>query len=278
LSALASVSVPIAAVELGLAGFTTVQATVSQIAEFRKNPVLPPDRSLPAGFLKNSDEQTVLALAAVSGAIISLKQTAEHYGRWGIVAAPNLFGRCGIYGGQCDYRREGAWGISPHLIPHRSLHAVSGTISQALGLHGPNFGIGGGPNAAGEAFLSAATLLSENRLPGLWVVLTGHEPECLPNVPDRQTSQAAVCLAAVLALKPAKDADDVGCLRVCGAGEPSGVSRRMHLDAPEFRLPEFVAALESDDLQGRWALPGCGWVEIECGGLTRGIRVAHPAA
>src|SRR5262249_45288587 len=75
------------------------------------------------------------------------------------------------------YESEGAWGVSPHLIPHRSMHAVSGSISQALSIHGPNLGVGGGPTGAAEIFMAAAALLADNKRPGLWVILTGFDPE-----------------------------------------------------------------------------------------------------
>src|SRR5262249_16694139 len=75
------------------------------------------------------------------------------------------------------FAQEGAWGVSPHLIPHRSLHSISGTVSQALGIHGPNFGVGGGPHGAAEGVLAATGLLSEGYLPAGWVGVTGWDRE-----------------------------------------------------------------------------------------------------
>src|SRR5205823_1882768 len=151
----------------------------------------------------NSDDQTVLALAVICQALASAQRPAAYYEEWGVIAAPNLFGRSGTYQALLNFRADGAWGISPHMIPHHSLHAVSGTISQALRMHGPNFGISGGPNAAAEAFLVAATLLSNNSVPGLWVVMTGHEPEWLPGEVRQDKGDDGMCLAAALALEPA---------------------------------------------------------------------------
>ena len=235
-----------------MAGFATTRASSAQLAELRKNPALPADRSVPFGFLKNSDEQTVLALATISQAIVSLNQPTDFCRHWGVVAAPNLFGRLGIYQGLCDYRKDGAWGITPHLIPHYSLHAASGTISQALKIHGPNFGIGGGPRAASEAFLIAATLLSDNQLPGLWVVLTGYEKESLPG----KQETPATCLAAALALKPLNNADSTPSLQISGAENARRIGRRL-------RCQIFLKRLESNDSTGRWSLPGGGWVSWE---------------
>jgi hypothetical protein len=63
------------------------------------------------------------------------------------------------------------------LIPHCSLHSQSGLLSQALQLHGPNFGAGGMPGAESEAIWSALALLHGDRVPGVWVVFTAWERE-----------------------------------------------------------------------------------------------------
>jgi hypothetical protein len=101
------------------------------------------------------------------------------------------------------FAAEGAWGVSPHLIPHRSLHAISGTVSLALKMHGPNFGVGGGPRAAAEVLLSAAAMLTCRKLPGVWVVLTAQDPEGPPDEAGRHAP--GTCFAALaLALVPAQ--------------------------------------------------------------------------
>ena len=80
-----------------------------------------------------------------------------------------------------SFLAEGVWGTSPHLIPHFALHSPSGTISLALGLHGPNLGVGGGLHAAAEGFLTALTWLSSGRVPGVWLVFSGWSPELIPD-------------------------------------------------------------------------------------------------
>ncbi len=80
-----------------------------------------------------------------------------------------------------SFKAEGVWGTSPHLIPHFALHSPSGTISLALGLHGPNLGVGGGLHAAAEGFLAAMTWLSAGVVPGVWLVLSGWSPELIPD-------------------------------------------------------------------------------------------------
>ena len=112
--------------------WATARASAGRILDFRKNPGLPAGYDPPSGFAKNSDDQTVLALAVICQALASAQRPAAYYEEWGVIAAPNLFGRSGTYQALLNFRADGAWGISPHMIPHHSLHAVSGTISQAL--------------------------------------------------------------------------------------------------------------------------------------------------
>jgi hypothetical protein len=145
----------------------------------------------PHNFLKASDEQTVVALAAVLQAI------KQH----GVIAAPRFFGRLNAADVLVKVETAGAAKAPPLFVPHRSLHAVSGTISQALEIKGPNFGVGGGINAPVEGLLTALTLLDEYQLPGLWVVLTQNDPEPLPD--GRGNSVVpAVCHALALAFMP----------------------------------------------------------------------------
>jgi hypothetical protein len=96
---------------------------------------------------------------------------------------------------------EGAWGLSPHFIPHRSQHAMSGTISQALKIHGPNFGAGGGPNGVLEALRAGAVLLHGDRLPGVFVIVTDWEPEFLPDRDGRPIGDTTLH-AIAFALSP----------------------------------------------------------------------------
>jgi hypothetical protein len=152
---------------------------VEGLAELRKQLRLPTEGPLPPNFLKHADEQSIAALAAVFQAIHD-HGLRERFTDWGVIAAPRFPGRLAIVQTVQRFAAEGAWGVSPHMIPHRSLHSVSGTVSQALKAHGPNFGIGGGPSAETEAFFCAAGLMAPARagaLPGLWMVLTGLSPE-----------------------------------------------------------------------------------------------------
>jgi hypothetical protein len=231
-----------------------VQATAAEFATLR--PLLGPvgDKPLPASFVKHLDEQSVVGLAAVYRAIHDHNQDVGGFGDWGILAAPRFFGRGAMAAALQRFAAEGAWGISPHLIPHRSLHSLSGSISQALGIRGPNFGVGGGPEGAGEGLLAALALASRREVPGVWIVLTGWDPELVPSA-NGPGNPPSVCGAVALALVPPR---------------PGWHGLRLHYqaDGGEARAPFTVealrAALAADPpRQQGWRL-GCGGaVELE---------------
>jgi hypothetical protein len=191
-------------------GFGCIQVTADQLPALRQNPGPKPGEPLPPSFLKHADEQTVVAVAALFQAIDRHGLAGRAFTDWGVLAAPRYLGRLTTVQALQRFAAEGAWGISPHLIPHRTLHAISGTISQALQIHGPNLGVGGGPDAAVEVMRVAPTFLADRNLPGLWVVMTGWipEPSSHPKSADAAAPSAnghhpvPSCHAVALALAP----------------------------------------------------------------------------
>jgi 3-oxoacyl-(acyl-carrier-protein) synthase len=181
----------------------SVQVTVEQFPSLRRSPGPGLPESFSATGLKHSDEQSVAALAAVLQAIQQTGMPVANFSSWGIVAAPCFIGRSTLVVALQRYAQEGAWGISPHFIPHCSQHSASGTISQVLKIHGPNFGVGGGSGGILEALLAGATLVKGNGLPGVWVVITGWDPEWIPDQDGRPTTNS-VCQALALALTTAQ--------------------------------------------------------------------------
>lgn len=175
------------------------------VATFRRTPGPIPEGWKPIAptFLKTSDEQTIAAVAAVLAAVAGQGGDVgpSAYADWGVVAAPRHLGRAQLVTALERFAAEGVWGVSPHLIPHFALHAPAGTLSLALAAHGPNLGVGGGPGAATEGALTALTWLAEGRLPGVWLVLTGHDPEFVP-VPGGKPAHPYECQALALALTP----------------------------------------------------------------------------
>lgn len=228
----------------------TLCCTLQELAELRRNPGSWQGQSWPPSLLKHSEEQTVAAVAVILKALKDRPERPGQFVDWGVVAAPTLFGRDATATALQRFESEGAWGISPHMIPHYTLHAASGTISQALKIQGPNFGISGGPDAPGEAFLVARALLEKNRVPGVWLLLTGYDREKFP----RETNKEAPLHLEAVAL----------------ALELGGEGMRLHIGPeqaergwPEFSLTRFRSSLESERKPTRWRLPGTGWIGCE---------------
>jgi hypothetical protein len=226
-------------------------------------------QALPHSFLKHTDEQTVLSLAAVLHAIDDFGLSATCFTDWGVVAAPCFLGRATLASALQRYESEGAWGISPHFIPHRSQHAVSGTISQALKIHGPNLGAGGGPGSAIEALLASMVLLEGSRLPGVWTTFSDWDPELVPD-PQGRPLAPSVCKALALALVPSRAEWRGPRLRAVPAAR--GKRGRPEMTAvakPLSTLETYLTAFSCEEMWRAavvWPLDGGGWIELGRGG------------
>jgi hypothetical protein len=174
---------------------------MESLEQLRRHPGPVNGEPLPSALLKHADEQTIAGLSAVNQAIAKAGLQTTCFRDWGVVAAPRFLGRPTMAAALQRFIAEGAWGVSPHLIPHRSLHSISGTVSQALKIHGPNFGVGGGPNGSGEALLAATALLERKQLPGVWVVLTCLNPQLPPDEAGRMPP-GTEAVGMALALTP----------------------------------------------------------------------------
>lgn len=181
-----------------------VGATVEQLAHLRQGLALPGAEPLSPSFLKHLDDQTVVALEAVGQALRRAEQTVALSRAWGVIAASAFLGRAACASALHRYTLDGAWGVSPHLIPHRSLHSPAGALSQVLKAHGPNLGVGGGPEAVAEGLLTAAALLDGGAVPGVWLVLSGWRPEPAVDELGQVITAGARCHARALGLVPAR--------------------------------------------------------------------------
>jgi hypothetical protein len=255
----------------------TIRAAGETLKALRESAgTLSSERKLPASFLKHADDQTVVALAAVLEAGRRCGLGGRDFSRWGVLAAPRYFGRATLVSALRRFAEEGAWGVSPHLIPHQSMHAISGTISQALGIHGPNLGIGGGPQSTAEAMLAAAGLIAEGRVPGLWVVMTGWHPEPVFGETGKLQSNGhmaprSVCIGLAMALEPEGKDLTAGRLVVHAVAthEQNGSANGVHTSRPSCSLEELAAAFdEKQGPSGEWGLPCGGWIRFEQGAGT----------
>jgi hypothetical protein len=219
-------------------------------------------------------------MAALLQAIIRHDLTRVDFADWGVLAAPRFLGRLTTIQALDRFAAEGAWGISPHLIPHRTLHAISGTISQALQIHGPNLGVGGGPDAALEVMRVAAAFLANRDIPGFWVIMSGWDSEPVPPpttsphdaVPSTNGHHPAVphCQAVALALTPIPQ-DWNGIRMDFHLGAPQGNGYKPNPVTPLLSLESLLAAL--DDFPGSrgawqregrsWSLSNGGWVDLK---------------
>jgi hypothetical protein len=230
-----------------VAAAATVRVALESLPDLRRHPGPVCGEPLPPSFLKHADEQTVAGLAAVYKAIQVAGLQTTRFHDWGVVAAPRFLGRPAMAAALQRFQAEGAWGVSPHLIPHRSLHAVSGTISQALKIHGPNFGVGGGPGGPAEALVTAAAMLEGQKLPGVWVVLTCLDPERGPDEMGRPAT-GTLCIGLALALAPLRaDGSRIRLRVVCGtlareSPQPSGPASGFDL----LRLESLLALLHGE--------------------------------
>lgn len=147
------------------------------------------------GVVKQLEEQSVVGLLAVHAALEMNPVEPGFWHDWAVVGACQRPGRRLMAQCLAQYQVTGATAVSPYVVPHGSLHSLSGIISQVLGAHGPNLGAGGTPGDEPAALL-AATAMLDLGVPGVWVVWSGWRDE--PTLAS--TRATAECRAAALAL------------------------------------------------------------------------------
>jgi hypothetical protein len=209
---------PPRAVACDVAAHAWVRVPLEALPELRRTPGPGCDAPLPIAALQQADEQTVAAISAVYHAVHHFGLNVASFRDWGVLAAPYYMGRPALAAALQRYQVEGAWGASPHLTAHRSLHSPSGTISQIFKIHGPNFGVCGGPGCATELLAAAGAMIDARRVPGAWIVLTAFDPDVAP---DRVGALApgTHCAALALALTPPRPSTASGIrLRITAGG------------------------------------------------------------
>lgn len=192
-------------VACGIGAHAFVEARLTQIGPLRDRPGPEGSPPLPPRFLRHCDEQTVVGMHAVLAAIASLPAERRVCERHGVVAASCQAGRIVTASSLAKLRPQGAVSISPHIVPQCSLHSVAGAVSVALGMHGPNVGIGGGPDAVAEGLFTAISLVRPGGgadADGVWLVASDWAEE-----PALDETGAAigdpVCRALALFVQPA---------------------------------------------------------------------------
>lgn len=262
--------------ECAIRAFGVVEATHAQISELRNKPHQ--RHLLPAKLLKYADDQTVVAVAAVLHAIHDGNLQERTLADWGVVAGPRFLGRDAVAGSMERFRRRGALGVSPVHIPYLSLHAVSGMVSLALRIHGPNVGVGGARTSMTDALLTGLTLQQEHRLPGVFVVISAWDPE--PTARNAPETERAICRAVSLVLMPGEQDSHGLKLRIHpGAPTPGETDVKRTVAAPPslMDLAQFLAKCSDPRQPQTWCYPWCwnGHMEIT---RAAGSLVAAPEA
>jgi hypothetical protein len=249
-----------------LRAFGLASAPADQIDGLRQKPGPSLKHRISPVLLKYSDEQTVMALSAVLDAAHRFGLQDTDFGNWGAIAAPCRLGRPKLAGALTRFVRDGVRGASPMIVPHLSLHAVSGTISQALHVHGANFGVSSGAEHVSEGLMAAVAVLSEIELPALWLVLTSWDSEFVPDEQGRCLAvgeTSPVCRGVALALSRAAINEPGPRLRILPASNVLAVTKHSSPVTPVTALSGLAAFLTGK--AGRtWVcpLPVGGWVEL----------------
>lgn len=227
-----------------LAAHASVRLSGAEAHARRRSPG-PACGKLSPSLLKHADEQTVAGVSAVLHAIDAYRLAPEGpdvFRGWGVIGAARFIGRDVISRDVPDFRKEGPWGVSPHIIPHRSLHSPSGAVSVALNCMGPNYGTGGGAGFETEGLLSALSLLWGRHLPGVWLVVSRVDPPDADCDGSGGIPEGVVAEAVALALVP------------------EGTGPRLCVESGQRH--ESGAELTFEGLRdlaqgGTWSVPGC---------------------
>lgn len=232
---------------LAIAATGRVACPLEEVADLAANLRLPNGEPIPSSALKVSDQQTIVGMAAVLEAIDRGGLHSTDMSDWGIVGAPRFLGRLHSAEFFDRWRKGKARKLSLFFVPHRSLHAVSGTISQVLRMHGPNFGAGGGYEALSEGLITAVTLMQLGQLPGLWIVLTQNHPE--PEPDDEGNNRLdSTCYGIALAVRAESEQARLR-LAIAPSEAPSDT-----VDDPFLRLFAFLEQGDDAGRYGSWTL------------------------
>jgi hypothetical protein len=228
----------------------------------------------PGHFLKYSDEQTVLAVAAVDQAISSAELDIKQFQDWSIIAAPRFIGRIAGVGTLARFDRGGGPAISPHVIPQHSLHSISGALSILSSSRQPNFGVGGTGDSLAEGLFAALTFPVGNRA-GVLLVATAWEPE--PQLDNEgNCTNSPVCHAVALALEAAETASACGHLRLCIDDGAIDARRTVHWFENAAGLCGRLAALIPGGPVGHfaWRLPWGATLVLEAREAVAELKAA----
>lgn len=190
----------------GLAAWHSLTVPWANMDELRKSLLARGGNSALGQACKLSDEQTLLAIAAVLGATDQAGWQDRSFTDWGVIAAPQFLGRVRLTAVLERFRKQSVRGASPLTVPHLSLHAVAATISVIIGSQGPSFGAGGAPGIIRDGLLNGLATVQGRGLPGLWLVTSCWTPEP-SGIDPNQLPEPVAGHSVALALVPADSTD-----------------------------------------------------------------------
>lgn len=195
-----------AAATCAVASHAMVEARLSAIDTLRTGgwPATAP--ALPPRFLRHSDEQTVVGMHAVLAAIARYPEPRPSFDLHGVIAASVQAGRISAAQTLVQAAAIGGTAVSTRIVPECSLHSPAGAVSVGLGMHGPNIGVGGGPDALAEGLFTAIAWLrpmaaGRMRCDGVWLIVSGWDEEPVLDAAGKPVTDP-ICRAVALSLVP----------------------------------------------------------------------------
>ena len=186
--------------ECAVTAYATSRFNIEDVNALRKqSETLPGD--LGNSVLRHSDEQTLAALVAVRDAVGRFPTRPESFEKWGVVCSTRYLGRSAFAQALSKFAVDGPWNVSVQVVPNRSLHSPASMVGLALGCHGPCVGVGGGLDGETDAWITATSLLDQQKLPGMFLVFSGWEPDKHIDIDGTPLIETR-CTALVLALQP----------------------------------------------------------------------------
>lgn len=245
---------------------------LGQFPALRKEPPKFGDVQLPSHFLKHADEQTIVALRAIGQAIERHDLDPRQMTNWGIIAAPRYIGRLAGAAILDRFANQGGSGVPPHAVAQNSLHSISGAASIALGVHGPNVGVGGGPWSIGDGIVGALSMFDAWHVPGMWLLLTQFDPEPIPDA-NGNPLHPSVAHAVALAIVPGQAGESQLTLRPGSPAMRAAVARW-----PEPTVAEIANCVASAERgrTTRWScwLPWGGHAELRLAAAEQSLPAA----
>ena len=189
----------------------TIAASLTAIPALRDGGWPDSAPALPRRFLRHADEQTVVGMHAVLAAIAAAPAPPAVEGH-GVIAASCQAGRIAAAQTLVQAATGGGVTVSTQIVPQGSLHSLAGAVSVGLGMHGPNIGVSGGPDAVSEGLLTAFSWLHGSgpaACDTMWLVVTGWDDEPALDAEGRPTTDP-VCRGIALAVARAATASQFG--------------------------------------------------------------------